>query len=308
MLNQETDFKYEIICIDDGSKDNSWNILMQYKKENPDKIRVYTQPNRGISATRNRGIELASGDYISFIDNDDYIATDYIERIMRKAVGTNADMIQVGHTRVTPNGTILAKKACTKDMTILSTDKEKYITYVSGYVWGGAFKRSMFEKVLFPVGFFYEDIITRLVMMRIATHIEIIGESLYFYLVHDKNASKTVWKSNFWKVIDQLYLSKAFTEYTHKILGLPNDDILYEVLCTELGRTLWLRTRKLPLKYQKAIFAISSDYMKQIRPEKILRTEQSLNYSKIFAHRNFYAWWLYCLSQMAEVKIRNGTN
>lgn len=61
---------YEIICIDDGSKDNSLEILERYKTKG---LRVYSQPNAGVSRTRNRGIELAEGTYIRFVDSDDLI-------------------------------------------------------------------------------------------------------------------------------------------------------------------------------------------------------------------------------------------
>lgn len=70
---------WHIIAIDDGSTDDSWNILEEYKRCLKDKITIIHQENSGVAKTRNRGIEESKGDYILFIDNDDYIDTEYIE-------------------------------------------------------------------------------------------------------------------------------------------------------------------------------------------------------------------------------------
>lgn len=119
IINQKTKYNYEIICINDGSKDKSIDILASFQSQYTHKLFVISQENKGISAARNRGIEAAKGEYIGFIDNDDYVAEDYIEKIVSKAKESAADIIQTGYDRVTPEGKILA------DMTHGST----YIHY-----------------------------------------------------------------------------------------------------------------------------------------------------------------------------------
>ncbi len=97
---KQTEKDYEIILINDGSKDNSQSILEDYRKRFPSIIRIFHQKNVGVSITRNRGIHDANGKYLLFIDNDDYIDEDYINRFVSEIEGTNADMVIGGYKRV----------------------------------------------------------------------------------------------------------------------------------------------------------------------------------------------------------------
>src|SRR5699024_5259319 len=73
----ENKVNFEIIAIDDGSTDNSYNILKSYRKYLPN-MKIYTQENSGLSFTRNKGIKLSKGDYIYFLDSDDLINYDTV--------------------------------------------------------------------------------------------------------------------------------------------------------------------------------------------------------------------------------------
>ena len=71
---------FELLLLDDGSNDNSLSICDYYAKQDT-RIRVFSHLNMGVSATRNRGIELALGEYISFIDSDDWVKNNYLETL-----------------------------------------------------------------------------------------------------------------------------------------------------------------------------------------------------------------------------------
>jgi len=306
ILKQKTEYNYEVICINDGSKDSSLEILNHFQQQYPEKLVIFSQANQGISAARNQGIALAKGKYIGFIDNDDYVTDDYIQKILDKAFTTDADIVQVGHIRITPEGKRLASINKEKDLSILPNDKEGRLTHVFGYIWGGMLRKKLFQEIRFPVGFWYEDIITRLVMMRLANRIECLSDCLYYYLVHGSNASKTIWKAKGYKYMDQFYLGKALAEYSNKKLGLPCDDLLYGVLSSEYGTLLWLRTRSLGVKLQKAIYIMAAQYMNEIRPKDYYpQGEATRRFDKIFKEFNFWGWYFYSLSCMCGVKIRN---
>ncbi|NLP45229.1 MAG: glycosyltransferase [Peptococcaceae bacterium] len=92
LLNQ-TLKDIEIICIDDGSTDNSLSILRRYE-EMDSRVRVYTQNNKGAGAARNKGIELARGEYFSFLDSDDFFEPEMLELAYKASVDNNADIVQ----------------------------------------------------------------------------------------------------------------------------------------------------------------------------------------------------------------------
>lgn len=108
ILNQETGYNYEVICINDGSTDSSLNILEEYKAKYPTLLTVITQKNKGISMTRNRGITLSNGEYVGFIDDDDFVEKDYVETIMQRARTSDADIVQTAFSIVTPDGVTLS--------------------------------------------------------------------------------------------------------------------------------------------------------------------------------------------------------
>ncbi len=87
----------EIIVIDDGSSDKSPEILSELQDKHP-KIKVITQENSGVCAARNKGIAESTGDYILFVDGDDYLNPDYIDRLVDTALRNDSDLVISGYT------------------------------------------------------------------------------------------------------------------------------------------------------------------------------------------------------------------
>ena len=97
----------EILCIDDGSIDNSGEICEQYAARDA-RIKVIHQENQGLSTARNRGLDTATGEYIAFVDSDDYIAADVLEQLYQSAVSSDATCVICGYNCVDSNGSILS--------------------------------------------------------------------------------------------------------------------------------------------------------------------------------------------------------
>ena len=94
----------EIICINDGSTDDSLNVLQEYASEHLNVI-VIDQENQGVSIARNNGINKAQGDYIGFVDPDDWVEPDMFKILYEKAVKTGVDIVECDYRMVFENST-----------------------------------------------------------------------------------------------------------------------------------------------------------------------------------------------------------
>ena len=99
----QTEKNIEIILIDDGSKDQSLKICEQYA-EMDSRIRVIHQENAGVSSARNKGILAAMGEYLGFVDSDDWIESDMYEALLTEARRTEADVVMCDVTTVYSDG------------------------------------------------------------------------------------------------------------------------------------------------------------------------------------------------------------
>lgn len=259
ILDQQTSARYEVICINDGSNDGSLSILERLKLEYKNLV-VVSQENRGISATRNRGIELARGKYVGFVDNDDFVVSGYVEKLWKKCLETDADMIQVGYKIVDVKGNLVFRK--TRPSVFIDGDRNLIQQNVSGYVWSGLHRKRVFEKLRFPIGFWYEDMITKMLLSRLCHKYVFMEDCLYNKTTHTGNASLVLWNSNKAKCIDHLYLIKKFAEYGSKELGLANDESLWLSIQNEL-RILWTRTKGMDRKVREALFVLGGALLRQ---------------------------------------------
>ena len=94
----------EIICINDGTKDNSVEIINEYVKKCPNIILI-NQENQGLGMARNNAMKHAKGDYIAFVDSDDWVDTDMYEVLYNKAIETDADIVECDYRMVFENST-----------------------------------------------------------------------------------------------------------------------------------------------------------------------------------------------------------
>ena len=88
----------EIIIVNDGSPDNSKKIALNYQKDYPDKIKYYEQANGGQGAARNYGLTKATGEYVGYVDSDDYVNLNMFEKMYDKAKKEAADIVMCSHT------------------------------------------------------------------------------------------------------------------------------------------------------------------------------------------------------------------
>ena len=200
-LVNQTIKDYEIIAVDDCSTDNSLEILRKYEREYPGIIKVIASPvNKKQGGAKNLGLEIACGEWIGFIDSDDWITADYYEKLLKKAEETGADMVGCDY-HLTGEHSMKIGQIVPNNRPEQSgkLEKEKYKSLILD---GGSLVVKVYKRHIimdypnrFPEGIFYEDnAISNSWMLR-AKHFEYLQEPMYYYYQHNASTVHTITKA-----------------------------------------------------------------------------------------------------------------
>jgi len=143
----------QIILVNDGSKDNSGNIAKEYEKNNKDRVIYVEKENGGLSDARNYGLKYATGDFIAFLDSDDYIEKNAYEEMYNKAIEENVDYVECDFIWEFPNKIRVDKQYPYKN-------KKEMLSFVRVVAWNKLIKRQLItdNNLEFPKGLRYEDV------------------------------------------------------------------------------------------------------------------------------------------------------
>lgn len=205
----------EVICIDDGSTDNSLAILQSYAKFD-DRIKIIHQDNKGSGATRNLGIEHSTGDYVYFMDSDDYIDLNALEKLYNNAVSNNSDFVIFKIARFDKEDNInyndpsfdiesIFGDVDYNNFTFTYSDIKRYVMNTSFAPWTKLYKKEFLDRyndLRFPEDLAYEDVPFHVNVMLYASKISFIPEFLYFYRVYSSSMVHTSNGYDIFKIID----------------------------------------------------------------------------------------------------------
>lgn len=182
ILNQ-TYKNLEIILIDDGSTDNSGKICDEYAlKDN--RIKVIHKENGGLSSARNAGLDICSGDYIGFVDSDDYIAEDMYEYLYVNLIKNNADVAMCNYWIENNLNTEIADSSLEK---FILNNKSNILKFHLEHgmffpVWNKIFKKEIIKNIKFPIGLNAEDVFILIDWINNCNKIVFGNDCKYFYL------------------------------------------------------------------------------------------------------------------------------
>lgn len=185
-----TDF--ELIAVDDGSPDNCGNILDKYALKD-ERVKVIHKENGGLSSARNAGIDVAIGEYICFVDSDDYVSNVFVDRLYTLIKENDADISQCcfkqtsNDTEVSSNG--LEIDTYTNVEMIKNLYNQSYVTSV--VAWNKMYKKKIFADVRFPHGKIHEDEGTTYKLFYNAAKVVTTTEDLYFYYMADNSITRS---------------------------------------------------------------------------------------------------------------------
>lgn len=221
LLNQ-TLKDIEIIMVDDGSPDNSPTMCDRYAKEDS-RVKVIHKQNAGLGFARNSGLEIATGDYIAFVDSDDFVSVTAFEILLKVALEENADYVMCGYKSVRNNICVSEHKDVNQKMVMevpdcynvlrgmIGIDPDSEYSYRHNYsVWHGIYKSTLFTeggiRFCSERDLISEDLIFHLSLIPLCRKIVIIPDLLYNYCLNDNSLTTTYRKGRFeavlklWKV------------------------------------------------------------------------------------------------------------
>lgn len=191
----------EILLVDDGSKDESLSICKEYE-EKDSRIHVFHKENEGLGLTRNYGVEQATGEYITFVDSDDYLTLDAIDSMVKKAVETDADVVIASHYYKNKKQEIeLSERLyCGTEikeilMVHMMGNNGNQLDALSYTAWGKLYKKEIFTKnrLLFPSErkLIWEDLAFSVEAYPLCEKVYILHKPVYYYCFNEGSLTHT---------------------------------------------------------------------------------------------------------------------
>ncbi len=210
----------EIIVVNDGSPDNSQKIIDKYAKKYKN-VKSYIKENGGVSDARNYGIKKSSGEYIAFVDGDDFVLENMYESMYEKAKSDNFDVVvcDLNYIYEDSNKENRVSSGFNKD----TSDINKAIINNYPVVWNKIIKREIFEDIEFKKGVWFEDVEFIYRMLPLIKNIGVIKEPFNQYIQRKGSITKSVDKRIYnyidnWNGIIDFYKEKGFYDKYKKEL------------------------------------------------------------------------------------------
>lgn len=216
---------FEIVCVNDGSTDNSAKIIKTLQKNYPEKIIVFEQENMGTSLARKKAIDNSKGELIAYLDADDFVEEDYLQKLYKTMIAENADIVYCNYCKY-KDGKIVKKY--NKKLKIFKNKNKEKIYFATGAM--KLLKKSLFEDVVFPKNVSYGE--DSCISMQISINAKKVSickdEPLYFYRIYsDSTINKT--NSLFKNIYQIVRANEALSEFLHnKNIYEIYKDIFYE--------------------------------------------------------------------------------
>ena len=208
----------EIILVNDGSTDNSGNLAKEFANQNPDKVKYYEKENGGLADARNFGMQYAQGEYIAFLDSDDYIDKDAYQEMYKKAVEENSDFVECDFIWEYP-------KKSKIDQREYFFGKKEMLINIRVVAWNKLIKREIItsHNLEFPKGLRYEDVEFTYKLVPYLNRTSYVDKPFVHYIQRDNSISNNQNERNaeIFTVLDnvlQYYReNKFYNEYCEEL-------------------------------------------------------------------------------------------
>lgn len=290
-LANQTYANLELLFVDDGSTDNSLSILKNYRERNPNiNIKIFEKNNGGQSSARNLGIQKASGEYLAFVDSDDYVTETYFEDLLNCIEKYQIKIAMSKMTKTEAELRTIREVEILKGSFLELVEKLYSIDYPSVSPCAKIYHKSLFKNVKFVNGIIYEDGIFFYEIIDKIDTIGLVDSVNYFYRTNENSTTtKKINKKSFDalrqnEILESFFLEKhpeALSHFYKKALNL-NDYIA--VKCIQ-------DSGDLSQKLINEIYIANKKYSKKIYPRRF-----------IYIWKWSYCSFLYIMSKIYSTK------
>ena len=206
-LVNQTMHNFEVVCVNDGSTDGTLKKLKEYAKKYP-YIKVIDKKNGGQYRARKDGVFKSTGKYIGFLDSDDSVQPEYVEKLYKAAINKKADVVVCGYSRINANTKkVIVTEMCNPRHEVIYPQKNPgLLLEVNSAIWNKLFRAELVKDNLFfetaPKG--YEDMVLLQYVYRQTKKIVFVKESLYNYMIIETSTINNIKKELVKEMYDAL--------------------------------------------------------------------------------------------------------
>ena len=286
----------EILCINDGSTDNSLTILNEYSKKDS-RIKIYSKENKGQASARNLGIKKSQGEYISFVDSDDFIKKDMLEKLFFKSKENDLDLTMCkiatydNQTKEIKDNVWYYMLGVFRDFEkdlFTHKDTKEFTCNIAVTPFNKLYKADLLRdnNILFPEGVIFEDEKFFFDVYLRAKRVSIVDEFLYYYRVNRKGSTVDITKEN--DYADIIHISKQIRE-TFRQTGDYED--YKHLLNNRLIHLQLARFTQTSPKYKENFFNLIKDDLSEVLKDKDvennLESDVKFRVSKILKAKDY---------------------
>ena len=271
VINQ-TFTNWELICINDGSTDNSLEILEEYASKDP-RITIIDQENQGLSCARNSGLEIAQGDYITFIDSDDFYAKNFLEVVYNniKTKQGYADIVGCNFKKIKSLKDDI-KKHCApakiyKDALKVLLHPKNFIHF---NVWNKLYKREVIEGYRFVPNMLYEDWVFNCQIFEHANSFVWINSPLYGYRISKDSIMRSSYNEK--KINDYVRgIEEVYNHFNNK-----KPEAWLNIRRARISRTVKMMMNSALRSKNKSLLINTKQVLKELKKKELI-TYQGLS-------------------------------
>ena len=269
---------FELFLVDDGSPDNCGKICDEYGEKDK-RIIVIHKKNGGLSDARNVALDRISGDYVTFIDSDDYVAEKHLESLYKALKSTDSDISISNMTSFSENHYNEQHYCPTLSLQAMN-GKEVFSTLLHPCACSKLYKRFIFDDIRYPVGKLYEDVFVYHEVLAKTNRICLTGENTYYYFIRPDSIMHQEYKLAFTDIIDAVELRvKKLEELGLQDLADENRAFIYSRVAVAFANlSPFVKENKKRLKEIKLIY--NKEY------PKLMKTTSNMK-------QRFRYWLLY---------------